>query len=85
MSYQARVQIRLKARETADGVSFVRDEVPLGKTYWVVPGSHKIDVWFDALTDKRTERLTIWAYSSPTGWDGGWYPVELLEMEEGAA
>lgn len=33
MSSPARIQVFLKARTTADGVSFVRGEVPIGKPY----------------------------------------------------
>ena len=76
---------RLVSRDTKDGWHYIRNEVPLGKTYYVdldsivsVPCS-KIEnpgVW--------VKRELIRVYNTREGGDGGRMPLELLKIEANA-
>lgn len=75
----------LVTRNTKNGFDFIRDDVPLGKTYWVDLGSAKIVGW------GRRERPgevfyyeCIYARDGPEDTNGGYMPLELLEVEANA-
>ena len=76
---------RLISHDTKDGWDYIRDEIPLGKIYYV-------DV--DSITTMQcgqienpgvwVERALIRAYNTSEGGDGGWMPLELLKIEPNA-
>ena len=65
---------QLVRRETADGCSFVKDDVPIGKVYRVhAPGVMKS--WMIRRTGQVVPRLSVQDVDS-----GGWMPAELLRF-----
>ncbi len=64
----------LVRRDTADGCSFMKDDVPLGKVYTVhAPGVEK--PWLNRRDGLVTPRLSVLDVDS-----GGWMPAELLRF-----
>ena len=76
---------RLVSRNTKDGWDYIRDEIPLGKIYYVDLNSIGAVPW------SQIENPGVWVwrkcirvYNTPEGGDGGWMPLELLQIEANA-
>jgi hypothetical protein len=71
-------------RSTEDGVTFLRDEVPIGFAYL----ADTLDIctmsWYNTKTSKTTDRPCIWCKGSYTGIEPveGYMPMELFKLEE---
>jgi hypothetical protein len=76
------VKAKLRARTTSDGISFVKDNIPLGKDYWVDLDSAFEASWYNS--DKRitVKRLTANVGSDPALAVAGFMPLELLDIED---
>lgn len=77
-----RQKATLTSRFTKDGWEVIRDEVPLGKVYYVDLES------VTTLQHGQVERPGQWkdrecilAYNTPEGGEGGYLPLELLKIE----
>lgn len=77
-----RVKAFLIARNTADGMDFVRDEVPLGKVYWIDPASIRDKEWVRSDRPGTIVRQVVKTYSGPKGMFTGFFPLELLKVKE---
>lgn len=81
-----KVKATLKSRITADGTTFIKPNVPLGRIYYVYPESLLDVLWEEMHSEvgaiKSTRRPSVIAdATSPTG-KGGYIPIELLELEQ---
>ena len=71
---------KLKRRVTADGLTDVRDELEIGRTYIAYPASVRMLEWGKLGTDIRVKRESFYVYNAEDVPAGGWMPTELLEM-----
>lgn len=76
-----KIAARLIARNSADGTDFIRDDVPLGKTYWIDTRLIREETWGKLPTGKITRRETVTIFDGPKGLPTGWLPTELLDWK----
>lgn len=76
------VKATLISRETADGVSYIHDRVPIGKTYWIDTGSIFEGEWLNLPLQKVFRRPTVKTYKGPEGGYTGEMILELVKVEE---
>lgn len=78
------VKTTLKARTTQDGVDFIKDEVPLGKQYWIDLDSVRQGVWLNTDRNIEVTRPMAMVFAKEDGSDAGWMPLELFITEDAA-
>ena len=74
------VKATLVKKITDSGIDFIKDEIPLGKVYEVLPESISEGINLDSRTGECST-LTIILASNDDG-TFGWLPLELLKLEQ---
>jgi hypothetical protein len=75
----------LISRDTKDGWDYIRDEVPLGKVYYADMSTVALLLCENtALSSKLVKRECVKVYDTLDGDEGGFMPMELLEIEADA-
>lgn len=71
------VTAKLKQHKTADGLYEFYEEVPLGKEYTVDIGAAREMVFWNRDHERKHTKMMV-----PDVKDGGWLPLECLEVQE---